>query len=173
MNPETTVTGFGIQPGMKIADFGAGTGFFTILMAKLVGETGQVTALDVLEPALESIRTQAKAEGLANIQTVRSNLEVVGSSNLAEGSQDLVLVKNMLFQSPNKAEIISEARRVLRPEGRLIVIDWKKGAGGLGPPDDLRSDESAISALVAGAGLTAVSSFPPDAFHFGLIFKKN
>ena len=172
MDPETTVAGFGVQPGMKIADFGAGSGYFTILLAKQVGETGVVTAIDVIDSALETIRTQAKADGLTNIATIRSNLEVVGSSGLADGSQDMVLVKNMLFQSPKKAEVIQEASRVLRGGGRLIVIDWKKSAGGLGPPDELRTDDVTVTKLAASAGFLADGNFAPDAFHFGLSFRK-
>ena len=172
MDPEATVLSyFGIQPGMKIADFGAGAGFFAILMAKLTGERGSVTAVDVLDSALDAIRAKAKSEALNNIATVRSNLEVVGSSGLADGSQDLVLVKNVLFQSQKKAEIFREAGRVLAPGGQLVVLDWKKGSGGLGPPDQLRDEPEQIVALAQQYNFNLANSFTPDAFHFGLILK--
>jgi SAM-dependent methyltransferase len=92
---------------------------------------------------------------------------------LANDSQDMVLLANILFQNSNKSPIVSEARRALRPGGSLIVIDWRKGTGGFGPPDDLRTDEEAMKQLVIGSdGLQFVSSVDAGIFHYGMIFKK-
>ena len=100
MDPERIAAGFGLTEGMRVADFGSGAGYFTIIMAKMVGDNGLVTAVDLMNFALETLRTKAKVEGLGNIQTVRSNLEVLGSSGLANDSQDVVLLANILFQIP-------------------------------------------------------------------------
>src|SRR3989338_1952656 len=77
MNPSSIAGGFAITEGMKVADFGAGAGYFTIIMAKLTGEGGTVTAVDILESALDIVRSKSKNEGLRNIQTIRSNLEIL------------------------------------------------------------------------------------------------
>ena len=77
MNPEAIVESFGLQSGMKVADFGSGSGYFTILMAKKVGDSGQVTAVDILESALETVRAKASVSGLKNLQTIRADLEVL------------------------------------------------------------------------------------------------
>src|SRR3989344_173721 len=113
MNPEVIVENFGLQPGMKVADFGSGAGYFTILMAKKVGEKGVVTALDIMESALETVRAKSSATGLKNLQTTRADLEVVGGSALPDNSQNVVLLANILFLSPKKEQIIQEASRVL------------------------------------------------------------
>ena len=173
MDPERIAAGFGLTEGMRAADFGSGSGYFTIIMAKKVGDSGVITAVDLMNPALETLRAKAKMEGLGNIQTVRSNLEIVGSSGLAGDSQDMVLLANILFQNSNKARIMDETRRVIKPGGTLIVIDWRKGAGGFGPPDDLRTDEEAMKQLVIGSdGLQFVSSIDAGSFHYGLKFIK-
>ncbi len=173
MDPERIVVGFGLAEGMHVADFGSGAGYFTILVAKRVGDSGLVTAVDILNSALETLRAKAKVDGLGNIQTVRSNLEVFGSSGLASDSQDAVLLANILFQSSNKPAIIAEARRVLKPGGALIVIDWKKGTGGFGPPEDLRTEEEEMKQLIQGSdGLQFQNQIDAGVFHYGQIFKK-
>lgn len=172
LNPELIIRELGIQGGMSIADFGSGAGYFTILIAEKVGKEGKVYALDIMESALDSVRAKAKANGLENIEVIRTNLEIVGSSGLADQSQDMVLLANILFQSEKKAEIIRETRRVLEENGSLIIIDWKKGAGGFGPPDSLRTDDAAMRSLAVGEGFIFERDFNAGQFHFGMVFRK-
>src|SRR3989344_4585783 len=173
MNPEVIVEGFSLEPGMKVADFGSGSGYFTILMAKKVGESGAVTALDIMESSLETVRAKALAVGLKNLQTTRANLEVLGGSALPDNSQNIVLLANILFQSPKKEQIIQEAKRVLMPGGLMIVIDWKKETnGGLGPPAELKIDKAELKSIIEKEGLTFVRDIDAGTFHFGFTFKK-
>jgi len=172
MDPDAVVGQFGIAEGMRIADFGCGTGHIGVILAQKVGKDGKVTALDVMEDKLDSIRSRAKAAGLENIDTVRANLEVLGSSGLPDASQDVVVVINILFQSTKKQEILAEAKRVLKPAGKLILADWKKGVKGLGPPDELRTDESQMQALCVQAGFSGAQPFDAGQFHYGFMFKK-
>ena len=172
MNPEKIAAGFGIAPGMVVADFGSGAGYFTILLAKRIGISGKVYALDIQESALDNVRVKAKAAGLENVETIRSNLEVAGSSGLADNSQDMVLLANILFQSQQKPEIIKEAVRVVKNGGILVVIDWKRAAGGFGPPDNLRIDEIAMRSLVLGEKLVFENDINAGQFHYGMRFKK-
>lgn len=172
LDPQKIVNSFGITESMRIADFGSGAGYFTIIMAKIAGESALVSAVDILDSALDQVRTKAKNEGLRNIQTIRANLEIFGGSGLDNDSQDIVLLANILFQSDQKSEIVKEAKRVLRPGGRLILIDWRQGTGGFGPPDNLRLDEEAMRSLVTQQDFQFVSTIDTGSFHYGLIFQK-
>lgn len=172
MHPENIAREFGVGEGMSVADFGSGAGYFTIILGRMVGEGGKVYALDIQETALDNVRVKAKAAGIQNIETIRTNLEVAGSSGLPDNSQDMVLVANILFQSDKKVDIIRETNRVLKNGGRLILIDWKFGTGGFGPPDELRTDETAMRNLVAGEGLVFEKPIDAGQFHYGMIFKK-
>lgn len=173
MNPEKIAGEFGIKEGMTIADFGSGAGYFTILLAQRVGAEGKVFALDIQESALDNVRVKSRAAGLENVETIRSNLEVLGGSSLADNSQDMVLLANILFQSEQKAEIIKEGIRVLKSGGSLVVIDWKRTAGGFGPPDNLRTDEMVMRSLLLGEGLIFEKEIDAGQFHYGLKFKKS
>jgi ubiquinone/menaquinone biosynthesis C-methylase UbiE len=173
LDPASIVGEFGVAPGMSIADFGCGSGFFTILVAQKVGPSGKVYALDIMESALDSVRLKAKAAKLDNIETIHTNLEVVGSSSLSDASQDVVLMANVLFQSDKKAEIFKEANRILKSKGRMVVIDWSKGGAGFGPPDHLRTDDIAIQNLGVSSGFSFDKEIDAGQFHYGLIFHKN
>ncbi len=179
MNPGKIFSEFGVSEGMSVADFGSGAGYFTILLGQQVGKDGKVYALDVQEPPLDSVRAKAKAAGLENIETVRANLEVLGSSRLPDNSQDMVLLANILFQSTKKAEIIAEAARVLKSGGSLIIIDWKKGAGampdgrqGFGPPDELRTEQTDMRALAPADIFSFQKDIDAGSFHYGMVFRK-
>ena len=172
MHPENIAREFGVGEGMTVADFGSGAGYFTIILGQMVGEGGKVYALDIQETALDNVRVKARAVGLKNVETIRTNLEVLGSSGLPDNSQDMVLLANILFQSDQKADIIGEAKRVLKNGGRLVLIDWKFGTGGFGPPDQLRTDDVAMRSLVTGEGLIFEKSIDAGQFHYGMSFKK-
>ena len=172
LNPDLIINEFGLMPGMNVVVFGWGAGYFTILIAEKVGKEGQVYALDIMESALDSVREKAKAAGIGNIEEIRANLEVLGSSSLTDQSQDVVLLANILFQSDKKVEIVREARRVLKDNGLLIIIDWEKDAGGFGPPDGLRTDKASMRSLAISEGFVFEKAFDAGQFHFGMTFKK-
>lgn len=172
LDPLSIVEQFGIKDGMKVADLGSGGGYFAIYMAERVGPSGKVYALDILEEKLDNLRARARSQGLENIETIRTNLEVLGSSSLSDNSQDLVLISNVLFQSQKQEDIIREGVRVLKSKSDFIIIDWNKGTGGFGPPDDLRPSQESIKAAAERQGLVFVRDLNAGQFHFGLIFNK-
>jgi ubiquinone/menaquinone biosynthesis C-methylase UbiE len=172
LNPDITVGLFGVKPDMRVADFGCGAGHITILIAQKIGPDGKITALDIMEDKLESVRERGKASGLENIDTVRANLEVIGSSGLANASQDMVILATILFQSTKKAEILKEVSRVLKPGGKVALVEWKKGAGGFGPPDELRTSESDMLNMFKEVGFINNTPLNVGKFHYGFIFTR-
>jgi len=173
LDPGKIVSEFGISEGASIADFGSGAGYFTILLGQNVGKDGKVYALDVQEPPLDSVRAKAKAAGLENIETIRANLEVLGGSRLPDNSQDIVLLANILFQSSKKTDVINEAARVLKPGGSMIIIDWKKGTGGFGPPDELRMENGEMRSLAPAGMFVFQKDINAGSFHYSMVFAKN
>ena len=168
--PEETIKQLNIKEDMIIADFGCGAGYFTVPLAK-AAEEGKVYALDVLAEALESVRSRAKLEGLFNIETKHCDLEILGGSGLEDNSIDLVLLGNILFQSFQKDDIIKEARRVLKKDGKLIIIDWKPNQS-MGPPEKLIISSDAVKKMVKEQSLGFEKEFPVDNYHWGMAFKK-
>jgi ubiquinone/menaquinone biosynthesis C-methylase UbiE len=175
ISPEAAVREANLKPGMVVADFGCGSGHITILMAQQVGGAskgeGKVYAVDVMEQPLEFVRSQATSEMLTNIETVRANLEVVGSTKIPDASVDLVMCSNVLFQSSEKQKILEEAKRVTKPGGRLVIIDWvpaKALFSGMG--NFILSPEEAEKIAVS-LGYTKERAFGGGTHHFGIVFK--
>lgn len=169
---ERIVAALGVSAGQHAADLGCGSGYITISLARAVGKTGLVSAVDVMEEPLQALQAKAEAAGLTNIKEIRADLEVLGSTKIPDASQDVSILANVLFQSQKKEAIIAEAVRILKPHGYLAVIDWKKGVPGFGPPDALRTDENTFKALCSAAGVRFERTIDSGMCYLGLLFVK-
>lgn len=169
MRPDEVLKNLEIKEGMSIADFGCGAGYFTIPLAKRVGKEGVVYAVDVLESALESVRGRAKMESLLNIQCARANLEKEKGFMIGDGTMDMVILANILFQSKEKHAILKEARRVLKKNGRIVVIEWNDGVS-FGPPPASKIPKEELKSTVKDAGFILEKEFNAGESHYGLVF---
>lgn len=118
--PEQVVQALGIEPGASVADLGAGGGYFTFRLADAVGPTGTVYAVDVDASMLDYIRRRAVEEGRTNVVTV---LAAYDDPELADHSIDLLFTSNTYHHLEDRTRYFARAARVLRPGGRLAIID--------------------------------------------------
>lgn len=173
INPLKLLPYFGISEGMQVADFGSGTGYFSILTAKKVGSSGKVSAIDVQESALEAVRSRARLENIFNLQTIRANLEIPKSTRLASNSQDRVYIHNVLFQSEKKEIILQEAFRILKSGGKIILIDWLPEKYPSDPTQVKLMSKVEAKNLLEKMGFELESDFVAGAYHYGLIAIKS
>lgn len=171
LHPDRVIEELDIKEGMKIADFGCGAGYFAIPLAKIVGEKGKVYALDVLKTALESVRSRTKVEGLLNVISIWSNLEIFNGSKLKDESIDLALLSNILFQSSKKSGMIKEVKRILKKGGKMIIIEWRKNQP-MGPPEKFIVHRDLVSDLTKKEGFKFEKEFSAGRHHWGMIFIK-
>jgi len=169
LNPEEVLRQVELKKDMVAAEFGCGSGGFTIPLAKKV-DSGLVYGLDIQEAPLNALKSRFLSEKILNIRVIRCNLEKPRGSTLRDSSLDLVLVVNVLFQAENKHAIISEAKRVLKPEGNLLVVDWMPNAPS-GPMGNRVSSEE-VKKLAEGLGFKLKKEFKAGTYHYGLIFGK-
>lgn len=168
-HPARNIDAIGVEKGMVIADFGAGSGHYTLQFAERLADTGRVYAIDVQSDLLRRIKNEALRRGLKNIDIIAGDIEVRGGSKLAERSADLVLMSNVLFQLQDPAGALKEAWRILKPGGKLAIIDWSESFGGMGPrKQHVISKEKAIE-LSAASGFKLVNEFAAGAHHYGLL----
>jgi len=172
LNPQKVLGQLEIKANLKIAHFGCGHGYFDIPLAKMVGPDGKIYSIDVLKEALEEVKTKAEKEGLVNIETIRGNLEIVGGSKIKDNACDMVLLANILFQSQKKTEVIKEARRALKQEGKLIIIDWQPQGSTLTSGSGWRISPQEARQIAEEQNFAFEKEFETDDYHYGLIFKK-
>jgi len=171
VQPAAVATHFHLKPGDSVADFGAGSGYFTKILAQAVGPEGRVYCCDIQKNLVEALGELVRRESLENVDVLWCDLEAENGSKLPDDSQDAVLLVNTFFQMEDKPAALAEIKRVLRRGGTLFVIDWSESFGGLGPQPENVISESDARALIETAGFTYERSFPAGDHHYGLAFK--
>ncbi len=170
LNPEEILDQLELKTDMVAAEFGCGSGGFTIPLAKRLDE-GLVYGLDIQGAPLSALKSRSLLENIVNIRIIRCNLEKSRGSTLTDSSLDLVLIPNVLFQAENKNAIISEAKRVLKKEGKLVAIDWLPKAT-QGPTEGRISPEE-VKEIAKGHNFKLKKEFEAGKYHFGLVFIKS
>jgi ubiquinone/menaquinone biosynthesis C-methylase UbiE len=170
--PRDIILHLGLKEGMKVGDFGAGSGHYSRAAAAIVGYSGRVYAVDVQENVLKHLKLNTHDHHLATIETVWGDVEKLGGSHLRDATLDAVILANTLFQIHMKDRdgLLAEMRRVLKPGGKLLVVDWKGSYGGIGPAPEHVVPKQDAEKLFTDAGFVVVSSFEAGSHHYGIVF---
>jgi ubiquinone/menaquinone biosynthesis C-methylase UbiE len=162
-NPDSILKAFGVEEGMTLADVGCGTGFFSVPAARMVGAHGRVYGVDMQEEMLWSLQARLLKEGIENVLPILSTEEVIP---LPSSSIDAVLLVNTLHELVGDATLL-EIIRILRPEGFLAAVDWKKEPMEMGPPLEHRLSVGEAVKSLADRGLLAMD-VEVGPLHYGL-----
>lgn len=171
-DPENNIKQFSLTPGMMVADFGSGSGFYSIAAAKAVAPSGKVFAVDIQKGLLEKLKNGARQNHISNIDIVWGDLEHLGGTKLRENSMDAIMICNLFFQIENKDALCLEAKRILRPNSRVMVIDWAGSFGGVGPLEKDVISKIKMTELFLDHGFVLDREIAAGAEHYGLIFRK-
>ena len=109
----------GIKPGFRVLDYGCGPGSYTFPLVELVGESGQIYALDIHPLAIRRVKDMASKKRLANVQTILSDCQ----TGLPDNSLDVVLLYDIFHHLSDPNKILKELHRVLKPSGVLSFSD--------------------------------------------------
>ncbi|MBU2575651.1 methyltransferase domain-containing protein [Patescibacteria group bacterium] len=171
LNPDEIIKQINLKPGDQVGDLGCGTGYMSFAGSRVVGEKGRIFAVDVQKYVLEQVKKEAQMENLANIQTIWSDLEMLGATDITEHSLDMVFLVNILFQVQNKQVVFTEAKRLLKQAGKILVVDWKPGNMSIGPNADKRVDLANIRQIAQASALSEEKEINAGKYHFGVLFK--
>lgn len=122
-DPIKNLKAFGLREDNIVADLGAGTGFYSIPLGRMVPK-GKVYAVEVVQDFLVTIKNKAKDAELNNVEILWGNIEKLGGTKLGNNILDAVVASNVLFQVEDKERFIDEIKRILKPSGRVLLIDW-------------------------------------------------
>jgi ubiquinone/menaquinone biosynthesis C-methylase UbiE len=121
--PSKAVTLLALKPGAVVADVGAGSGYISEKLSRAVGPTGRVYAVDIQPEMIALIDARVKKEGLANITTVLGEPD---DPKLPDGAVDLELMVDVYHELQHPQVVLRRLRRALRPDGRLVLLEYRK-----------------------------------------------
>jgi ubiquinone/menaquinone biosynthesis C-methylase UbiE len=122
-SPTKAVAQLGLKPGMTVCDLGAGTGYYAVRMARLVGGTGKVYAVDIQPKMLELLGKRLASAGINNIEPV---LGAEAETNLPADSQDLIILVDVYHEFSKPQEMLRSIRKSLKADGRLVLLEFRK-----------------------------------------------
>lgn len=159
-----------LRDGMKVGDFGAGSGHYARAAAAVVGHGGRVYAIDVQEDMLKHLKLNTHERHHGIIEHVWGDIEKLGGTRLRDQSLDAGILANTLFQLTDRTGFVAELKRVLKPGAKFMLVDWAGAYGGMGPAPEQIVSEHAAEELFITAGFHKVKSFRAGPHHYGIIF---
>lgn len=171
-DPDKNLSQLGLVEGMKVADLGAGTGYYSIIAGRRVGASGHVYAIEVQKDLLDRLKSDATTAQIRNVEVIWGVIDVIGGTKLHEALVDRAILANTLFQIEQKDRdnLALEIKRILKAGGKLLVVDWQPGSP-LSPKNCI--PRTIAENLFNKSGFTLEKAFDAGDHHYGLVFFRN
>jgi ubiquinone/menaquinone biosynthesis C-methylase UbiE len=150
--PDEVVDALGLSPGDVVCDVGAGSGYFTLRLARAVGPTGKVFAIDAEPRILDVLRARLAEAALENVVPILA----ADGAGLPPAPVDRVLLVNAFHHLSDRVQYLRALAGCLRPGGRIVNVDFQGGELPVGPPPELKVSREAFLAAASEAGLRLV-----------------
>lgn len=171
-NPDDNIREFGLNPGEKVVVFGSGSGGHTLAAARALKGSGTIYGIDVRNALIEKLKKEAAERHHLNIRVLHGNVDHLGGTGVGGMSTDAVIIPDTLFAYRDKETMLKEADRIMKPGGRLLIVEWAASYAGAGPaPQDVCPEEDAL-AFAEKAGFVCDRRFSAGNYHYALIFHK-
>jgi predicted methyltransferase len=166
--PEAVVQALQLKPGMRVADLGAGTGYFSRYLSGAVGAQGTVFTADTEPNLVAHLRERAEKEQTENVVPILASAD---NPRLPAAGTDLVLIVDTFHHIDDRLSYFRRLQRALSPHGRVAIIDWQKRDLPVGPPLEhkLARDQVVEEMQAAGYRLVDEPSFLP--YQYFLLFR--
>ena len=170
--PQDNVLQMGLKEGMRIADLGSGVGHYALAAAPIIGPEGSIYAVDIQENVLKTLKREATERGFSNIHTVWGDIEQPFGTKLKSGILDAVILANTLFQLEEKEPAIDEIKRILKPSGKILLVDWAGCYSDIGPPENQVFEEHKAERFFIEKGFHKEKAFRAGPHNYALLFSK-
>ncbi len=167
---EQVLQAVSLTPQTVFLDLGCGAGNYTIPVAQAIGPLGRVYGVDAWQEGLDELKSRAAAKGLHNIETIHADLNE--HIPVGDGKIDVCFMATVLhdlLRDDSGEKVLREIDRVLKPGGRLSIIEFKKVEDGPGPPQSVRLSPEQTEKVVAPIGFTKDRVIELGPFHYMLI----
>ena len=164
-NPAEIIRMLELKSSYVVADLGCGSGYFAVPISRKVKK---VYGVDVQKEMLEYLEQKIREQKIGNIETLLSEENKIP---LKDESVDMLLSVNTLHEFQDKEKMIKEMQRVLRPNGRATIVDFRKEDTGFGPPVSVRVSKEQVERLFEKQGLTVLTTHDLK-YHCLIVFRK-
>lgn len=162
-----------LSEGDVFMDAGCGDGFISREASKIVGDEGQVLAVDQYSPSLDILREKVREEGIKNLEVVEADL--TRTLPLEDETADLCLMANVLhgfLYNEELDQVIPELLRILKTGGRLAIVEFKKIEGTPGPPLSSRITAEDVNSSLETRGFQSIEELEVGPYHYAVILVK-
>jgi ubiquinone/menaquinone biosynthesis C-methylase UbiE len=118
--PEEILSALDVRPGSTVVDLGSGAGYFSLKLARIVGDNGRVQAIDLRKLSLFFLKARALPRGYRNIQVIKGSAKTLP---VESNDADAVLICNTYHELVDRNAILKDVYRTLRQGGRLVIVD--------------------------------------------------
>ena len=167
--PERVIDALALAPDAVVADIGAGSGYFTKRFARRLGAGGFVFATDVQDEMLDRLTERVAESGLANVSVVTARFD---DPSLPEACCDLVFFSSVYKEIDERIAYMEKVRRVLRPGGRVAILEYRPDWKGAGPPPAARLRPETVTQEMAAAGFDLREQHTFLARQYFLVFAR-
>ncbi|HEY7445864.1 MAG TPA: methyltransferase domain-containing protein [Vicinamibacterales bacterium] len=169
LKTDQVIARLGLKPGQVVADLGAGTGVFSVPLAKAVAPGGKVYAVEVDKGYFADITDKAKDARVTNVQTV---LGEFGDPKLPAADVDVAFFHDVLHHIDDRAGYLKNVARYVKPSGRIVVIDLKPEQSPHKDQPNLVVSEEQVTAWMAAAGFHKVEKTDLFAEKYFLVYAR-
>lgn len=170
LSPQKVISAVELEQGEVVIDFGSGSGYWAIPMAKIVGAKGLVFAIDAKEENLRIVKDKANSKGLNNIRYFKAPYS--SKTIPIPEKADFILISNILSETKRECSLVSSAKKNAKKGTRLVIIDWNAESR-VGPAKEHRVDIEEVLLTAQKAGFEFKRLLPAGDHHFGLYFVFN
>ena len=168
LDPNDALKDFGVYGAQDVADLGSGSGHFSLAAAKRL-EGGRLFAIDIEKDMLKRLVDEARSIGLKNMHALQGDLARPSGIPLAADSIDRAIAASVLFQVHDRDAFVDEIVRILRPGGRVLLIDWRTDHA-FGPHHTHKVSGDVAEARFSRHGFKKERDIEAGEMHYGMIF---
>jgi arsenite methyltransferase len=165
--PHEVVMALGLTSGERIADIGAGSGYFSLRFAQHVGTTGRVFAVDISPDMIVHLNQRIRDAGLDNVRAI---LALPDDPLLPDASVDCVFICETWHHIADHPRYLGVLKKILKPAGRVVIIDFQKKDTPVGAPMEMRLSRESVVAEFERSGFRLVKEPTFLPYQYFLIF---
>jgi len=167
-DPAALLSTVGVREGMNVADLGSGAGYYTIPIASMVGSEGRVIAVDADPGSLITLKKNASKQNVSNVRIVLSDLEMLP---FKPNVFDMVFLANVFHDINDRKNFLVSLKRIVKPDGFIVDLDWDDVPTIFGPPVSIRISEKRAEEEFTQGGFEVISAKRVENHHYVLTAK--